>query len=100
MAPQYIRGGLPQHFNEMAMSGAVEGWSVAQGVANRLFFRNTGVHPIVLTLTTKADAVAGNGIVIVPGGIYDGPAEIGSFYTTGSVVGNSTWEAVAYRARG
>lgn len=98
MAPMYIRGGLPQHFNETAKAGTVEGWNVDRAVANYLWLKNVGANTIRLTLTTKEEASA-KWITIASGETWEGPAEIGCFYVQ-AVTGDSDFEAVAYRVRG
>jgi hypothetical protein len=90
---------LPQHINETAIQNTVNGYNVEKGVANYLWFKNTGSNAITLTLTSKEDATSGIGITVAGSGVWEGPAEIGCFYTK-ATGGNSTFEAVAFRVRG
>ena len=99
MAPQYHRGGIPQHINETALAASVTGWNVEKATANYLWFKVTGANPIVLTLTNKEDADNGIGITVANDAVWEGPAEIGSFFVK-AVTANSAFQAVAFRVRG
>lgn len=100
MAPQYTRGGIPQHINETAKNATIEGWNIEQATANYLWFKNVGyVFPIQLTLTAKDDATNNKAITIDAREVWEGPVEIGCFYVQG-MGGDSDFEAVACRVRG
>jgi hypothetical protein len=98
MAPIYIRGGLPAHVNGTAQV-AVLRTVIPEAVANYLWFRNNGANPITLTLSTEDDATAGIGVAVASGATWEGPAEIGFFWTK-ATGGASAFEAIAFRRRG
>ena len=98
MPPTYLRGGIPAHINETTGTATVEEW-VWEGaeVANYFWFKNISAGTITLSFT-RADAVAGIGITVLTGVVWEGPTEIGGFYTV--AVAPLAFEAVAFRRRG
>lgn len=97
----YTRGGIPLHVNRTTAVNTVEKWDWsaqdAGGAANWLWFKNTGVNATVLSFS-RAETDAGVGITLAAAAVWEGPAEIGAFYTK-SLLG-STFEAVVFRRRG
>ena len=98
MAPLYLRGGIPLHVNATtANPAAVENWTWQEGVANYLWFKNTGGGALTLSFK-QADAEADKGITLAAGDVWEGPAEIAGFYTKSAAA--QTFEAVAFIRRG
>lgn len=98
MGVPYLRGGIPRHINKATVNPpAVEQWPVPEGVANYLFFKNTGSGPIVLSFT-QADADNDVGVTVAAGASWEGPTEIAGFYTKSAAA--ESFEAVAFVRRG
>jgi hypothetical protein len=101
----YLRGGIPAHLNGTAVASApgipvrIEkteaGRGVVSGVANSLFFKNTGATSLTLSLDAASSA-SGVGLTVGPGESWCGPAEIAQFW----VIGTATFEAIAFMRRG
>lgn len=98
----YLRGGLARHLNRATANNDQERWDIhgkLGGVANHLWFRNTGGNDIVLSLN-RDDAAAGVGITVASGGgTVSIPAEVGAFWTL-SASGASAFQAIAFVRRG
>jgi hypothetical protein len=97
MSLGYIRGGIPAHVNRTTAIATVENWQWEGGIANHLWFKNTGAGPIVLSFT-NADSTADIGVTLAAGAIWEGPTEIAAFYTKSAAA--QTFEAVVFRRRG
>lgn len=93
----YQRGGIPVHVNQATGVAVVQKWQWSGGIANHLWFKNTGAGPIVLSFV-EADATANIGVTVAAGGVWEGPTEIGAFYTKSA--GASAFESVAFLRRG
>lgn len=102
MSAANIRGGIPHHVNGstgVAVTRA-HGWNgqgAGGGPANQLWFKNTGAGALTLAFT-EAAATAGVGITLAAGAVWEGPVEIGAFYTRAAA--DQTFEAVAFVRRG
>ena len=93
----YVKGGIPAHVNGTTAIATVEDWAWVGGVANYLWFKNTGAGAIVLSFV-QADAAAGIGLTLAAGEVWQGPAEIGKFYTKSAAA--RTFEALVFLRRG
>ena len=94
----YLKGGIPAHLNGTTVNpSAVEKWVWPGGPANWLWFKNTGGGAITLSFT-EADADNGVGVTLAAGAVWEGPAELGAFYTQSAAA--QTFEAVAFVRRG
>ncbi len=98
----YTKGGMPIQVNgATGVATTVKHvWNdqgAAGGVANWLWFRNTGAGDLTLAWT-EADADASIGITLAAGEVWEGPAEIGAFYTRAAA--NQAFEAVVLLRRG
>jgi len=102
MSAPYTRGGIPRHFNASTGAGVTRAhtWNdqgAAGGVANYLWFKNTGAGALTLAFT-QAAANASQGITLAAGAVWEGPTEIDTVYTR--AVADQTFEAVAFVRRG
>lgn len=93
----YLRGGIPVHVNQATAVATVQRWPFTGGVANYLWFKNTGAGPIVLSFT-EADSIANIGVTVAAGAVWEGPAEIAAFVTKSAAA--QSFEAVAFLRRG
>jgi len=96
------RGGIPLHVNGATGAGATKAWAwnrqgAAGGAANYLWFKNTGGGALTLAFSESA-ADASADITLAAGAEWQGPAEIGTFFTR--AVADQTFEAVAFIRRG
>lgn len=102
MSAIYLRGGLPRHMNEATANNVLQKWDIHGrygGVANYLWFRNTGAADILLSLN-RVDAAAGVGKVVASGGgTIAIPAEAGAIWTL-SAAGVSAFESIVFIRRG
>lgn len=102
MPLQQNRGGIPKHVNES--TGIAEtrrwGWNdqgASGGPANYLWFKNTGGGALTLAFDEES-ADNSDGITLAAGDVWEGPVEIGSFFTRAAA--DQTFEAIAYVRRG
>ena len=105
MSALSVKGGIPVHVNGTTAITTTEKWRWTSqqvvnggGPSNFLWFKNTGGGSLVLSFT-KDDADAGRGITLAASEIWEGPAELDAFYTSGAAAAR-TFEAVAFIRRG
>ena len=102
MAPQYLRGGVPRHYNRATANNVLEEWDLQRvgGVANYLRFSVTGANDIILSLDkSSAEASPSEGTTVAAGATIELPAEIARFWTR-SAGGASAFQAIAFIRRG
>lgn len=98
MSALYLKGGIPRHKSGTTKASSVlQAWPFSDGVANHLWFKNTGTGALTLYLNEQ-DAEAGNGITLASGAIWEGPAEIACFWTLSAAA--ESFEAVVFIRRG
>lgn len=97
MSAVYLRGGIPRHVTGTTAIATAQQWLWSGGVANHLWFQNTGTGAIVLSFTAD-DAAADRGISVAAGADYLLPAEIADFYTKSAAA--ETFQAVVFIRRG
>jgi len=96
------RGGIPIHVNGTTGVATLQVWGwnqqgAAGGPTNHLWFKNVGAGPITLSLDLDS-ATASVGITLAAGAVWEGPAEVGTFWTRSA--GAQAFESVAFVRRG
>ena len=107
----YLRGGRPVILAKTVAVATPQQWhwqgvlkdgagGAANGTANWFRFENTGggAADDILLSFSEADLTAGIGITLASGEVFEGPLEIGRFWTVSTL--GSTFTAMAAVRRG